>query len=219
MNRIVKYIVNEGLPITFIVFYCVGLALYFLPFTRNLFIVITPYTLVLVSIAVFSHHKEWNTKTITILASIFILGIMIEIIGVATGKLFGVYEYGKGLGIKIADVPIIIGLNWVFLTYASNGIISNYTSKNIPIIVGAALLMVLYDILLEKAAPLMDMWMFSKNDPPINNYVVWFLLALIFNWVIQRFKVNTQNKPALWLFFVQFSFFIVLVVLNIYTNK
>ncbi|AXT50693.1 carotenoid biosynthesis protein [Aquimarina sp. BL5] len=219
MNRIVKYIVNEGLPITFIVFYCVGLALYFMPFTHNLFIVITPYTLVLVSIAVFSHHKEWNTKTITILGSIFILGIMIEIIGVATGKLFGVYEYGKGLGVKIAEVPITIGLNWVFLTYASNGIISKYTSKNIPIIVGAALLMVLYDILLEKAAPLMDMWMFSKNDPPINNYVVWFLMALIFNWVIQRFKVNTQNRPARWLFFVQFSFFIVLVVLNIYTNK
>ncbi|WP_158597041.1 carotenoid biosynthesis protein [Aquimarina sp. BL5] len=190
-----------------------------MPFTHNLFIVITPYTLVLVSIAVFSHHKEWNTKTITILGSIFILGIMIEIIGVATGKLFGVYEYGKGLGVKIAEVPITIGLNWVFLTYASNGIISKYTSKNIPIIVGAALLMVLYDILLEKAAPLMDMWMFSKNDPPINNYVVWFLMALIFNWVIQRFKVNTQNRPARWLFFVQFSFFIVLVVLNIYTNK
>lgn len=219
MNRILKYIINEGLPITFIVFYSVGLALYFMPLTYNVFILITPFTLVLVSVAVFSHHKEWNVKTIAVFASIFILSIIIEIIGVATGKLFGVYAYGKGLGFKIADVPVIIGLNWVFLTYASNVIISKYTSKNIPIIVGAASLMVLYDILLEKAAPLMDMWGFSKNDPPINNYVAWFLLALVFNWVIQKFKINTDNRPARWLFFVQFGFFIILVIHHIYTKK
>jgi len=219
MNRIIKYIIDEGLPITFIVFYCVGLALYFMPFTHNLFILITPYTLVLVSLAVFYHHKEWNIKTIAVLASIFILSIVIEIVGVATGNIFGIYSYGKGLGFKIVDVPVIIGLNWVFLTYASNGIISKYTSKKIPIAVGAASLMVLYDILLEKAAPLMDMWVFSKNDPPINNYVVWFLLALIFNLAIQKFKVDTHNRPARWLFFVQFGFFTILVIHHIYLRK
>ncbi len=209
-----KYLVNEGLPITFIVFYCVGLALYFTPLTHDLFILITPYTLVLVAVATFSHHKEWNAKTIGVLASIFILSIIIEIIGVATGKLFGVYEYGKGLGIKIADVPIVIGLNWVFLVYASNSIISKYTSKNIPVIVGAASLMVLYDILLEKVAPLMDMWLFFKNDAPVSNFVVWFLMALFFNWAIQQFKINTLNKPARWLFFIQVAFFIIIAIHN-----
>lgn len=214
MNRILKYLVNEGLPITFIVFYSVGLALYFTPPTHDLFIQITPYTLVLVSAAIFSHHKEWNVKTIGVLGGIFILSIIIEIIGVATGKLFGVYEYGKGLGVKIADVPIVIGLNWVFLVYASNSIISKYTSKNIPVIVGAASLMVLYDILLEKVAPLMDMWLFFKNDAPVSNFVVWFLMALFFNWAIQQFKINTLNKPARWLFFIQVGFFIVIAIHN-----
>ncbi|WP_299190198.1 carotenoid biosynthesis protein [uncultured Aquimarina sp.] len=219
MNRIIKYIINEGLPITFIVFYCVGLVLYFSPSTHDLFILITPYTLVLVSAAVFSHHKEWNLKTTIVLASIFISSILIEIIGVATGKLFGVYTYGQGLGIKIVDVPVIIGLNWVFLTYASNGIISKYTSNNSLIIVGAGVLMVLYDILLEKAAPLIDMWMFSNNEPPVNNYIAWFILALLFNWVIQKFKIKTNNRPARWLFFIQFSFFIILVIHHIYIQK
>ena len=219
MSRLIKYIFSERLLITFIVFYSVGLALYLTPLTQNLFIAITPYTLVLVSIAVFAHHKEWNMKTVVVLLSIFMLSIITEIIGVATGKLFGVYSYGKGLGIKIADVPLIIGLNWFFLTYASNGIVSKYTSNNNLIIIGAALLMVLYDIFLEKAAPLIDMWMFLENDPPINNYVVWFLLAFIFNWVIQKFKISTYNKPARWLFFVQFGFFIILVICNMYTKK
>lgn len=214
MNRIMKYLVNEGFPITFMVFYCVGLVLYFTPLTHDLFIQITPYTLVLVAVAIFSHHKEWNVKTIGVLTGIFILSIIIEIIGVATGKLFGVYEYGKGLGIKIADVPIVIGLNWVFLVYASNSIISKYTSKNIPVIVGAASLMVLYDILLEKVAPLMDMWLFFENDAPVSNFVVWFLMALFFNWAIQKFKINTLNKPARWLFFIQVAFFIIIAIHN-----
>jgi len=216
MSRTLKYLVNEGLPLTFIVFYCVGLGLYFTPLTHNLFILITPYTLVLVVVAIFSHHKKWDTKTTLVLSTIFILSIVVEIIGVATGKLFGVYEYGNGLGFKIVNVPVIIGLNWVFLVYTSNSIISKYTSKNILITVGAASLMVLYDIILEKAAPLIDMWSFSKNDPPIINYVTWFILALLFNWSIQKFKIDTHNRPARWLFFSQLGFFIIIVLHNIF---
>jgi len=211
MNRTIKYLINAGIPITFIIIYFVGLVIYFIPLTRNLFILITPYTLVLVTVVIFSYHKEWNIKTITVLLSIFILSIVIEIIGVATGKLFGVYEYGEGLGVKIADVPVVVGLNWIFLVYASNGIISKYTSKNILIIVGAASLMVVYDIVLEKAAPLMDLWVFSENSPPVNNYVMWFLLALLFNAALQTFKVNTTNTPARWLFFIQLIFFVIIV--------
>lgn len=211
MNRTIKYFINEGVPITFIAIYFVGLALYFVPLTRSLFILITPYTLVLVTAVIFSHHKEWNAKTIAVLASIFIISFVVEIIGVATGALFGEYGYGKGLGVKIADVPIVIGLNWIFLVYASNGIISKYTSNNILIILGAAVLMVVYDIVMEKAAPLMDMWVFSENNPPVNNYVMWFLLALVFNVLLQIFKVRTANKPARWLFIIQFIFFIIIV--------
>jgi len=214
MNKLFKYLANEGLPITFIVFYGIGLVLYFMPLTHDLFIRITPYTLVLVAAAIFSHHQEWNVKTMLVLAGIFVVSTTIEIIGVSTGKLFGVYSYGEGLGVKIADVPIVIGLNWVFLVYASNSIISKYTSKNIPIIVGAASLMVLYDILLEKVAPLMDMWVFFKNDAPVSNFVVWFLMALFFNWAIQKFKIATLNRPARWLFFIQFVFFIVIAIHN-----
>jgi putative membrane protein len=162
-------------------------------------------------VAIFLHHKKWNVKTITVLATIFVVSIVAEIIGVATGKIFGVYEYGRGLGIKIADVPVIIGLNWIFLVYASNGIISKYTSNPFMVVVGAALLMVLYDMVLEKAAPLMDMWQFSNNEPPINNYIVWFLMALFFNWSILKFKVNTHNIPARWLFYSQLGFFIIIV--------
>jgi len=211
MSRTIKYLINEGIPFTFILIYLVGLVFFFVPFTRDLFIFITPYTLVLVTVAIFSHHKEWNKQTIAVLASIFIISSAIEIIGVATGEIFGDYYYGTGLGVKIAGVPILIGLNWIFLVYASNGIVSKYTSNNILIVVGAALLMLVYDIVLEKAAPLMDMWAFSENNPPLSNYVMWFLLALLFNALLQAFKVRTINTSARWLFFSQLAFFSIIV--------
>lgn len=211
MNRTIKYSINEGIPITFLLIYFVGLVLYFMPLTQYLFTLITPYSLVLVTVLIFLHHIEWNTKTIAVLASIFVIGFVTEIIGVATGSLFGEYEYGNGLGIKVADVPLVIGLNWIFLVYASNGIVSKYTSNNILIVLGAASLMVVYDIVLEKAAPLMDMWEFSENNPPVNNYIMWFVLALLFNILLQVFKVKTNNTPARWLFFIQFVFFCIIV--------
>ena len=216
MNRMLTYVTGGGLPLTFIVFYAVGLVLYFVPPTHDLFIRITPFSLILVTVAVFSHHKNWSAKTVLVLVGIFLLSIMTEIVGVATGRLFGSYTYGEGLGIKVADVPVVIGINWIFLSYASHGIVSRYKSKKVPIIVGAAVLMVFYDVLLEKVAPLMNMWQFSEDNPPIHNYVVWFLLALIFNWALQQFEVNTENRPARWLFFIQCCFFTIIVAQHIY---
>lgn len=219
MKRILKYLIGEGLPLTFVIFYCVGLALYFVPITHKLFIMLTPYTLVLTALIIFYHHKKWNSITMAVFAGIFVLSIVAEIIGVATGKLFGVYNYQHGLGFKIFEVPVLIGLNWVVLIYSSNSILSKFSSKKTVVIIGSALLMVLYDIILEKAAPLMEMWDFKDSNPPINNYVMWFLLSLLFSFGIQHFKINTLNKPAPYLFVTQGVFFVVIILLNTFINS
>ena len=57
----------------------------------------------------------------------------------------------------------------------------------------------------------MDMWQFFNNEPPINNYVMWFIMALFFNWSIVKFKVNSHSRSARWLFYSQLSFFVIIV--------
>ncbi|MFT4679502.1 MAG: putative membrane protein [Flavobacteriales bacterium] len=215
MMKNLKFLTSYmGLPLLFVFFYSVGLLLFFLPFTRDLFIVITPYTVILVSAAVFYYHKEWNAKSIGILVAIFVLSILVENIGVATGKLFGVYSYGVGLGVKILHVPVLIGLNWIVLVYGSNGLVSKYVSNTFLKIIGASLLMVFYDCILELAAPLMDMWEFVPNSPPIQNYVLWFLMAIVFHTGIEIVKVNTNNKPGQSLFIIQVVFFLIIAIGN-----
>jgi putative membrane protein len=216
MKGLKRLISKDGLPYTYVIFYTVGLALYSFPITRQLFVLITPYTLVLVAVSAFFFHKEWNTKTVLVLLSIFVVSMLVEIIGVATGKLFGLYSYNASLGIRIADVPIIIGVNWMILIYASNAILSKITSNRILKVIGASALMVVYDLVLEQAAPLMNMWKFENDFPPFRNYLMWFLLALLFQFAFELFSLNTNNKPARALFITQIFFFSIIVVFSLF---
>ena len=52
-----------------------------------------------------------------------------EILGVNYGLIFGKYDYGDNLGLKLLGVPLLIGLNWVVLTFIC-GSISNHFIKN-----------------------------------------------------------------------------------------
>ena len=216
MKHLKELISRDGLPFTYAIFFAVGLVLYLFSVTRQLFILITPGTLLLVAVSAFYFHKEWNGKTVLVLFSIFTVSMLVEIIGVATGRLFGVYNYNPSLGIRIAGVPIIIGINWVVLIYASNAILSKITTNRILIITGASVLMVAYDLVLEQAAPLMNMWKFHNDFPPLRNYLMWFLLSLLFQFIIVLFNLNTNNKPARALFIIQIFFFLIVVIYSLF---
>ncbi len=219
MKQLAKLLSKDGLPFTFIVFYTVGLGLFFIPFTHNLFLKLIPYSLVGATAAILYYHQKWNIKTLAILFFIFSVSIIAEIIGVATGKLFGEYQYLSSLGIKIYEVPVMIGVNWIVLVYGSNAILAKFTKNSILKILGASSLMIVYDIVLEKAAPIMHMWIFKDNQPPLKNYLIWFLLAILFHLVIEIFKINTSNKPARALFIIQLFFFAIIVSCTIFLIK
>ncbi len=219
MKFLTTLLSKDGLTFIFIIFYVVGIGLFITPLTQTLFLSLLPYSLLGATIAILYFHKEWNIKTIAVLLFIFIGSIIAEIIGVATGKLFGVYVYLSSLGIKIYAVPILIGVNWIVLIYASNAIVTKFTKNSLIKILGASSLMIVYDIVLEKAAPIMQMWIFKDNQPPLRNYVVWFLLAIIFHSAIEIFKVNTSNKPARALFIIQLFFLAVIVSYTLFFSK
>ena len=58
-----------------------------------------------------------------------VLTFFIEVAGVATGKIFGPYEYGQTLKLKAWGVPFIIGINWVILTLGGFAIIQQMFLK------------------------------------------------------------------------------------------
>lgn len=198
-----------------IIFYLVGFSGLTMPSTRPFFIHLTPFALLLSSLVVGLFHSKFSAKTILVFIFIYAASFMVELIGVNTGSIFGHYSYGHGLGVKLFNTPLIIGLNWLLLVYVSNSIMELSNWPLILKVIGASFLLLAYDLLLEQVAPQLAMWTFSEHTVPVQNYVAWFVLALLFSLLMKLLKINTKNRIAPVVFGIQILFFIaILLTLN-----
>ncbi len=203
---------TKEVTIFFIVFYVVGIVGLSIELTQFLFVKLIPFALILSFVALISFQKgAWNNKSRSAYILIFILGFAIEVIGVNTKIIFGNYIYGKSLGFKIFETPIIIGMNWLFLVYTSTCIFENRKINQWLKIFFSSGIMLIYDIVLEQVAPKMDMWHWENETVPFQNYIAWFLIALIFNIFIKVFKIEINNSFSKIILICQFLFFLILI--------
>ncbi len=208
-----KFFLDRPLQIKlfFIIVYLVGILGMIIPYSFPLFLRLTFLTLIVSSVGLFIFHQSNNIKKdIIIFAVIFFLGYTVEVLGVNTGLIFGSYQYGETLGIKLFKTPLLIGLNWLFLTYTALSISNKITKNSFLQLIIAPTLMLVYDIVMEQLAPIMDMWSWTNSLIPIKNYIAWWLIGLLFAVILKRTKINTNNPLALLMFLCQFLFFVVL---------
>jgi bisanhydrobacterioruberin hydratase len=195
----------------FVVFYFIGFAGLAIPLTFPLFVRLTPVALMISFFALMVFHQgRFDFKTIAVFGIIYFLSFTIEAIGVATGSVFGEYQYGTGLGAKIFETPLIIGVNWILLVYTSSNIAAGLNIKTPLQIVIASGVMLMYDFVLEQLAPKLNMWQWKDDVIPTQNYLAWFILAIVFHTLIKVFQVQTENKIAKAVFLCQFFFFVAL---------
>lgn len=196
------------------IFYAVGFAGFVIPVTTPLFQELIPYSIILsfLVILIFDNEKNYKAKYLAFLV-IYIFSFVIEAIGVNYKFIFGDYTYGESLGIKIFSTPLIIGINWLFITYLSSSIFENIKINVVWKIFLSSITMVIYDLVLEGAAPKLNMWYWENNSVPLKNYIAWFILAFVFNTIIKLFNISTKNKIAPILLLTQFVFF---SLLNMY---
>lgn len=192
------------------IFYIVGILGLTLPFSQSLFFKITPLSILLVGLILFSHHQNWNLKLWLVLAFIGLATFFVEVVGVKTGLLFGEYHYGSSLGIKVYEVPIVIGLNWIVLLYCTHIMVKNFRIYWLLKVILASVLMVIFDFVLEPSAMAMDMWQWNGNTIPLQNYFVWFIVSLFMHIVLSISKLKLQNQLAGFVYLVQMVFFLVL---------
>ncbi len=182
---------------------------------------LTPVNLLISLAIVFWFHEDYNKSFVFYLAVVYIFGYLLELAGITSGKIFGQYFYGNNLGLKLADVPLIIGINWVMLSYCSMsavGVLSiRFTLLKQQFIAPAigALLMVFSDFWIEQLSQRLDFWYWKNNTIPIQNYTAWFLFSFAFNFLFVRLQLQSTNKVAAALFILQLLFFI---GLNVFLN-
>ena len=139
--------------------------------------------------------------------AVFFIGFMAEWLGVKFGFLFGDYSYGANLGMKLDDVPIIMGINWVILSLASRGIIQRFFKVPVMKILVSSVLMVSLDILIEPLAPQLDYWSFDTMVAPLSNYIGWLIYSILIHSLLELVQFKGHFKMSLHILIIQFLFF------------
>jgi len=160
--------------------YMVGILGFSIPFSYFLFRFLTPFSLLLLVSTFFLYHKNRDRRLWLVMIAIALLGFGVEVAGVITGKIFGLYEYGETLGVKVASVPIIIGINWVIMVYGGLALATLTRLGRVYASLLAALIMTASDFIIEKFAILSDMWSWQGHNPPLQNYISWFIISFLF---------------------------------------
>ena len=160
---------------------------------KDLFLSFTPVNLIISFFLLFVNQIQITQRELLSVFTIFLIGMICEILGVNYGYIFGDYVYLDNLGTKVFGVPILIGINWIILTFITGSISSYIFKKNLKFsILTGAIFMILLDLIIEPVAPLLGFWIFDLPSVPLQNYVGWFLIGLATQFVYQKFVVNKE---------------------------
>lgn len=182
------------------------------------FIPLTPINLALTCLLLLAFYPYKEKDFIRYIIFLFAAGFAVEMLGVQSGKIFGAYYYGYALGFKLKHVPLIIGLNWVMLTLATQSIAQKLSSKlYISALIGAGL-MVGLDVLIEQVASKYQFWHWHNDIIPFQNYVAWFIISFFFQGVGAVMKFEKENPMALFIYSLQVIFFALLNVMNFFST-
>lgn len=161
------------------------------------------------------------------------VGLIVEIIALQTGLLFGEISFGNAFGPKLLKVPLLIGLQWFVIAFTSanvvyhfyGGLLKSFNDHKIlledsakrflimGLVIDAALLSSFFDWLIEPVAQKLDFWHWSNDgSASIFNYICWFLVSSILHLFFfkTKFDIAKPNTFAINLFFIQALFLLAL---------
>ncbi len=179
---------------------------------QQFFRLLTPFNLIFCGVLLWLNHRDQKTELIRFAAFVFFLGYIVEFVGVHTGVVFGDYTYGATLGPRLFGVPVIIGLNWLLITYSVSVLTDGFKLPVATKVVLGALLAVGIDWLIEPVAMRYDFWSWQNGYVPLRNYIGWFFTSLVMLTSYHALGVKSENKLALPLYLTQLIFFLVLTL-------
>ncbi len=182
--------------------------------TREVFKFLVPFNLIFTAFVVVFFHKNWNKYFVFFIVFTVFAGFFVEVLGVETGKIFGKYHYQTTLGIKILQVPPIIGLNWLVLIYVVGVFCASFDTKImqnkiIQIVLGASV-MTFLDFLIEPIAIKYHFWAWDEPQIPLQNYVAWWFISCFLLIIFRYLPFEKNNKIAIVVLLLQFLFFLAL---------
>lgn len=223
LNRINKHQAATAIAVFF---HAIGL-FGILFFDRNFFISTTPLNLLLSFLLLVWTQGPGKLPFFIFFIICFAGGMLAEIIGVNTGRLFGDYLYGSSLGPALKGVPWVIGINWFIIVYCCGIAIHtllSHISKPVPgaegrvanlktlsVVVDGATIAVFFDWVMEPVAVKLGYWQWLGDGRiPFFNYLCWFAVSLLLLVFFHHLQFSKTNKFAIHLLMIQLMFFLLL---------
>lgn len=205
-----KFDRNQLVLVVLLVLYIVGFFGIVSPVYKNFFLSLSPVILSLSLIAVLISIERPIKRTVLFIVFSGSIGFIAELIGVNTSILFGTYQYETNLGLKIGGAPLIIAANWSVLSIGAAHLSFFITKIRGLRVLLAATLMLLFDIIMEPVAIKSHYWFWEGGVIPIYNYVCWFVISVLIQFVYVQFIKEAPNKVFMVLFCIMLLFFILL---------
>jgi len=183
----------------------IGIALGF----ANFFLPKSSFNLLYLLLLTVLYFPLKSLQSVSYFITVFVIGMIVEYIGVHTEWLFGDYYYGGNMGPKLEGIPYLIGINWAVLTFVTSAIAIKLT-KNIYVrsAIGAAL-MVILDYFLEQICSFSGYWFFNGGAGWFN-YVCWFGISFFLHLCLHKLSIKGNFKVSLHIYGVQLIYAIAL---------
>lgn len=205
MSHLKRY--QKVAVVLFLIIELVGFGGILSPEWHERFVSLTPVNLVFILLVLLLFHKGRSRAEVLWMVLVFSVGYLVEVLGVATGMIFGEYSYGEGLGPKILGVPPTMGINWLLLCYTAVRLVNDIGAHKAIKALLASLLMVGLDFVMEPVAIAFDFWSWEGGVIPLQNYLAWLVIAFGLNFIWFSLKTNSVNNFSMWLFTYLIVFF------------
>ncbi|RVW08985.1 carotenoid biosynthesis protein [Prescottella agglutinans] len=132
------------------------------------------------------------------------IGLMSEVVGVATGIPYGCYEYASGrLGPSIADVPLVVPFAWTAGFYPVWCAASVVTRGSLPRIALTTIGVVGWDLYLDPQMVADGQWRWCVTDAglagvehiPLTNYAGWMVVAAVMAILVDLLDRRVHPAP------------------------
>jgi bisanhydrobacterioruberin hydratase len=180
------------------------------------FLSLTPLNLLVTAFLLLINHQHGTKSQWLVFFTVAVIGYSVELLGVSTGVIFGDYVYKTTLGWKLFETPLIIGVNWMILTYAAVYTVGIKIKSTIGIAFISACILVTLDLLIEPVAIKYDFWTWDQEVVPLKNYIAWFVISFFLCYPVAHYKSVSVNNFAPFLLIMQFVFF---GIFNIFMQK
>jgi putative membrane protein len=161
-------------------------------------------------------HSLWTIgfhRGLALIVVGFVLGLLLEILGVNYGAIFGHYAYHPAINPRVMDVPLLVPVIWAGFIYGSFSIMSSFyiwLNRKAPgdmypgirsklIFAGlGALLVLAIDVVMEPLQVKARNWTWLGSgqyfDIPAQNFLGWFLLVFF---VLMIFLFLQEHLPRI----------------------